>query len=239
MLNRRLPLSPLYLFLLIFMSACGADVITPPAQTSDRDEAEDAVVSSELMENPTALWVSCPKAQIEVSETMQCTATYFPFDWLPGVDVTATATWGTADSLVATVSTGGLVTGVDLGSTSVHASHQDGWSFKSVQVVQTVGPPDLSVEISGPGYIDTEGAHTYTANVSGEDGPYTYEWYVAWPSQSSDWWALGSASTQDVSVYHGYGNFVLRVTVPAGVYTAEGEIGVQNAIQCGGPIACR
>ncbi len=58
--------------------------------------------------------------------------------------------------------------------------------------------------MSGPSVINTKGTYTWTANASGGVGGYTYQWSVTY--DAGPHYTLGTASSQQLTVYGDDGN---------------------------------
>jgi hypothetical protein len=67
-----------------------------------------------------------------------------------------------------------------------------------------------TVNISGPTYLYHKQTGTFTANISGGTSPFSYQWYKKYDYQQ-DWTALGTSSTQQVTMI--YDPFTLKVIV--------------------------
>jgi hypothetical protein len=84
-------------------------------------------------------------------------------------------------------------------------------------VAPTYNPPSnpLSVNISGPTYIETEGAYTWEAIPDGGDGTYAYTWEFS--SDGSSWATVSSSKTYSTYVSEAdEPSFYLRVIVESG-----------------------
>ncbi len=93
-------------------------------------------------------------------------------------------------------------------------------------------PPPLTVSMSGPSVINTKGTYTWTANASGGVGGYTYQWSVTY--DAGPHYTLGTASSQQLTVYGDDGNFTMYVTVTSGSDQASASKYVNNCINAGG-----
>jgi subtilase family protein len=90
-------------------------------------------------------------------------------------------------------------------------------------------PPPPSVSISGPSVITEKGTYTWTANPSGGSGAYTYQWSVYYQATGQTY-QLGTARSQEVTVYAGDGAFEMRVTLISGTESASASQTVQECI---------
>lgn len=116
---RKILVMTMFVAMATFASACtgGGD--------DDDDDDDHGVVSVALSpSNPT----------VEVGSTLQLTATATLEDLHTEV-VTADSTWTSSTGGVATVSAGGLVTGVAVGETTISATHDDVTGTVVVEVV--------------------------------------------------------------------------------------------------------
>lgn len=84
-------------------------------------------------------------------------------------------TWSSANPAIATVSTIGLVTGVQVGTTAVSATI-DGYSAASMVTVTATSAPPLGVVIGGPTNVVKGTSRTWTSTVSNGSAPYSYLW---------------------------------------------------------------
>jgi hypothetical protein len=117
---------------------------------------------------------------IETGGTRQLTATG-NFSDGSTVDVTATAVWNSSATGVATISAGGLVSGVSAGQTTITATSN---SFAGVTAVNVVAPPSVAPVLNGNyGFsftgVDERGpqyyAGTFHANAPDADGNGTID----------------------------------------------------------------
>jgi hypothetical protein len=87
-----------------------------------------------------------------------------------------TATWASANSSIATVSSTGLVTGVQIGSTTMSAT-VDGYSAASTVTVTSAAPTDITaVSITGQSSVRSGQVCTWFAAVTGGVAPLSYVW---------------------------------------------------------------
>jgi hypothetical protein len=76
-----------------------------------------------------------------------------------------------------------------------------------------VPPPVVTVSISGPGSVTTQGGHTWTATASGGKAPYTIRWYRKLQSSPATAYVeVGTGSTYSQTVYGGAPAFSLKAT---------------------------
>ncbi len=90
------------------------------------------------------------------------------------------------------------VSGFERGQTyycRARALNNSGYSDWSETITFSI-LPELTVTISGPSWLNYKQRGTYTANVSGGSGNYTYQWY------KNGWQPLGTGETQRVSMYN-------------------------------------
>ena len=134
-----------------------------------------------------------------------------------------TATWSIDHSSIATLSSGGSLQGVSLGSTTARAT-VDGVTGTASVTVQ----PQLSVSISGPLTVNSPGQQTWTATASGGSGTYTYRWSVEWnTSPTPD--ILGTSDTESFYVdEYTPTYFIVAVEVTSGGQTVVNQVGVCN-----------
>ena len=93
--------------------------------------------------------------------------------------------------------------------------------------------PTLTITISGPTVIETSGEYTWTAEASGGDGNYTYDWYRRIDHQTltcsyqTDWGHVGTGKTYSSYVSSsGDYDFRLKVEVQSANETASDQIKV-------------
>lgn len=111
----------------------------------------------------TVLGISVTPATVGITEgaSRQFAAQYFKIDGT-SQDVSATATWTVDDSSIATVSAGGLVTGVAAGSTTLRAVYQG-----------FTGTADVTVTVGGGGSSPQQGTPV-SVMVTGRSGETLY-----------------------------------------------------------------
>lgn len=96
-----------------------------------------------------------------------------------------------------------------------------GYGRVDAEAAVTMASP-LLVSISGPSTIQMSDTYSWAANPSGGTGVYSYQWYHRYNHQTptcnfqTGWSALGTASTQQLSVGPYEYNFELRVEVQSG-----------------------
>ena len=86
----------------------------------------------------------------------------------------------------------------------------------------------LAVTISGPGFIEAGQTSTWTANPSGGNGTYTYQWQFRRESAST--WSTGATTRLYTRTFTISGPYYLRVTVTSGgasVTSAEHAVWVE------------
>ncbi|MEX2182285.1 MAG: S8 family serine peptidase [Gemmatimonadaceae bacterium] len=100
-----------------------------------------------------------------------------------------------------------------------------------------VGPP-LTVSITGPSHITTEGSYTWSASTSGS-GPLSYSWKYA-EAADGPFEEIGTSATVDRLVLEGPPpEFWLRVTISANGVSATATTGVTNsAVNPCAPLVC-
>ncbi len=98
--------------------------------------------------------------------------------------------------------------------------------------------PPVSVYITGPGYITSAGQYQFTANPSGGDGSYTYQWEIRYPEISSGWGYLGTSQVQNLNIAGGDGDIELRVTATSAGDSGTGYLQVINSIGCSPQVIC-
>lgn len=124
-------------------------------------------------------------------------------------------------------------TAIDLGA----AGRDQYFGYGRVDALRAVYM--VSVNISGPTYLHTEGTHVWEAMPQGGDGSYAYQWQVQWHS-SGYTETLGTAKTQSVYAGPGYGDFTLSVTVTSAGQSGSNQIYVQTPTpsECGPMVIC-
>jgi trimeric autotransporter adhesin len=98
-------------------------------------------------------------------------------------DVTTTATWSSSNPGVATVSTGGLVTAVTMGTTTIKASDS---TASGTLVVSVVASTVKSLLIVGPATIPVGQASQLTASISTTGSKQVVTDGVVWQSSKPD-----------------------------------------------------
>jgi len=124
-----------------------------------------------------------------------------------------------------------LATAEDLGT----SGRNDHYGHGLVDVAHALGlPPQVpvSTRILGPTHIATWGEHTWTADPSGGDGTYSYEWYYRIDHQTwtcnyqTDWSFVGSDATYSRNVPVPSYDFRIGLRVTSSGETAWTEIKV-------------
>jgi subtilisin family serine protease len=93
----------------------------------------------------------------------------------------------------------------------------------------------VSVSVSGPSIITVKGTYTWTANPSGGDHNYAYQWQLMTLPDSSVW-NLGTQQTQTRTVSAGMGQFAMIVTITS---VGRSGIGTRAVTECiGNPGGC-
>jgi len=110
---------------------------------------------------------------VAIAKTVQLSAR--ANDVLGNVVTGRATTWSSANPVVATVSSIGLVTGTHVGTTTVAASI-DGYSSASTIVVTAVASLPLSAVIGGPTSVVKGTSRTWTSTITNGTAPYTYQW---------------------------------------------------------------
>ncbi len=93
------------------------------------------------------------------------------------------------------------------------------------------GPPPPSVSISGPTLLNEGNMGTWTAEITGGTGPFSYQW--ARSTDQNNWTNVGTNSSYTGS--SGSGNFWLRVTVTDQNQRTTGN-GIWVQVNNGGPL---
>lgn len=105
--------------------------------------------------------------------------------------------------------------------------------YGAALLAQPPPPPTLAASISGTTRIQVKATYTWEAMPSGGSGSYSYQWKLLYDG-SSNWQTLGTAKTQQLTVFAGEPDFQLRVTVVSGTQSVNPTITVQNCISgCG------
>ena len=110
---------------------------------------------------------------IAIAKTVQLSAQ--AKDVLGNVVTGRTTTWTSASPAIATVNSAGLVTGAQVGTTTVTASI-DGYSSATSIAVTAVVLLPLKVVIGGPTNVVKGTSRTWTSTVTNGTAPYTYQW---------------------------------------------------------------
>lgn len=150
--------SPLAVLALVAAAACG--------------DVENALLSVDGIRpnlTITTVSVTCPDT-IMVGQTAQCI--HYAYDQNNSFVSGTTATWGTSTPSLISVSSGGSITGLAVGSASVQATSGGVTGYKSVYV-----KPGISISLAdGPGEVQRYDTCTWRAGVSGGAWPYSYSW---------------------------------------------------------------
>ena len=158
---------------------------------------------------------------LQVGQSQQLTAN--AYDQYGQLMSGKTATWSIDHSSIATLSSGGSVQGVSLGSTTARATI-DGVTGTQTVTVQ----PQLSVSISGPLTVSSPGQQTWTAAASGGSGTYTYRWSVEWNTNPTPD-LLGTSDMESLYVdEYTPTYFIVAVEVTSGGQTVVKQVGVCN-----------
>lgn len=125
-----------------------------------------------------------------------------------------TATWSTASSGVATVSSTGVVTGVAPGTTTITATI----AGKTATVNVTVQNPITTNGIYGTGMILSEGTYSWGLSpVSGGNGTYAYQWEIDWYDTPFEGFIpVGGGDSYSRAVTGCDGSFEIRVRIFSG-----------------------
>lgn len=169
----------------------------------------------------TTVQITPSSANIQVGQSQQLTAK--AYDQNGNLISGKTATWSIDHSSVASITSGGSVQGVAVGSTTARATI-DGVTASASVTVQ----PQFSVTIDGPTAVFSPGTYQWTASPSGGNGSYTYRWYMEGYSGKQ---ALGTASTQSLWMDENTSGYtILTVEVTSGTQTVTGYTTVCNFI---------
>lgn len=190
--------------------------------TATVDGASNAV-QVQVLPQPvvTTVQITPSSPAVQVGQSYQLTAT--PYDQNGKPISGKTATWTIDHSSVASISSGGMLQGVSVGSTTVRATINGVTGTASVTV-----QPVLTVSINGPLWINTPGQQTWTASASGGNGTYSYRWYVEW-NTSPHIYELTTGSTASFYVdEYTPSYFILYAEVTSGGQTAVAQAGICN-----------
>lgn len=161
---------------------------------------------------------------VKTARTVQLTAV--ALDSAGAVLSQALITWAVTDPTLATVSGGGLVTGVAAGTTTVTAS--SGTAADTVPLTVTPGPPigpPVSVTVlPNPATVYIGDSLQLNATVKDSSGTILTGVTLGWSSGNS-----GTASVSSSGMLHGVALGGTTVTVTAG--TVSGQTGVSVATQ--------
>lgn len=171
---------------------------------------------------PTTVTVDPASATVHNGSTLQLTAT--ARDQQGNIITGYPVSWSSSDPSAVSVSSTGLVTGLTTGSQATITATIEGVAGTSSI---TVTYPRVSVSISGPTYIDTQGSYTWTANPQGGDGTYTYSWQYR-DALNPNWVSAGFGRSVVKYVSKSTANsFVYRVTVTSAGDNSQASVNVQ------------
>lgn len=133
------------------------------------------------------------------------------------------ATWSSANTSIATVSSSGVVSGVGIGSTTVQVT------IGGVSKTATVNVHNqLTVQMAGPYTISTDGQYTWTAAAAGGAGSYNYSWRVE-SGETGLPISTGTGSSFSMWVDSSLpSSLIVYVQVTSGTETASDQMGVCN-----------
>jgi subtilisin family serine protease len=107
---------------------------------------------------------------------------------------------------------------------------RDQWyGFGLVNAYNVLVPP-LTVSIGGQKWINQSGWYVWSADASGGDGNYTYQWYRS--TDEINWTPVGTAQTYSEYVTAGWYHFYLRVEVASANQTASAETPILVEMYC-------
>jgi hypothetical protein len=133
-------------------------------------------------------------------------------------------TWTVQSTSIATVSSGGTVTPVAPGTTTLTATASGVSGTAQLTVT-----PYLDASMSGPNTVWYAGNYEWSVQPSGGSGTYTYEWWIdyVWGSQSQ---LISTGSSVGLYVDENTGPFLIRVAVHSAGSTVEPGTMVCNFI---------
>jgi Big-like domain-containing protein len=175
----------------------------------------------------TRVEVTPDPVAVEVGGTVQLSARVY--DQYGNLMTGKAPAWSVANPSIATIGSGGALTGVAAGSTTVTAT-VDGVSDRAPVTVE----PPFSLSISGPDIIWTEGTYTWEAMPTGGNGTYTYSWTVEYPytgSGTGQAQPAGNGTTLSLPVTGSTGYLVLTVDVTSGTQLRSASMFVCNFIE--------
>lgn len=169
--------------------------------------------------------VAPASAELAAGSSLQLQAT--AYDWNNASLPDKPIAWLSENTTIATVSSTGLVTGRTGGTTTVRASIDAVVATMALTVTGVAPPPELYAWISGTDTVRTADPETWSAEVSGGDGQYTYRWeYQA--GGSSTWTVVGADPAVTLAIDPETRDFVLRLTVTSAGMTRTSEVTIMN-----------
>lgn len=170
----------------------------------------------------TTVQITPSPVSVQVGQAQQLTVK--AYDQYGNLMSGKTAAWSIDNSGVASITSGGSLQGVSVGSTTVRATI-DGVSASASVTVQ----PYFAVSISGPSAVTTAGEYTWTATPSGGNGSYTYRWWIEWNTSPGQLGEHGTDSTATLWVdEYTPTYFILYVEAASGSQTVTSQVGVCN-----------
>jgi hypothetical protein len=156
----------------VLAAGCGDSPSAPVQAPSGAPRTSTGVVSRvEVTPSP---------ASVGVGQSVQLTARAYDAN---NVQISGkTATWSSSNPSVASVGASGLLTGNAGGSATIYAGIDGVYGSVPVSVTTST----YSVAISGPEFVTTEGANTWTAVYTGNPGSRYTEWRINWLGDQSD-----------------------------------------------------
>jgi hypothetical protein len=125
-----------------------------------------------LVGQTATVTVNCP-TPMEVGTSGSCSA--YGYDSNSIFTNGNVSSWASSNTSVATITSGGAISAVAAGTTTISAVIDGITGTRSVTVVPP--PPPLSVTVYGVDTVRANETCYWWAVVSGGTGPYTYHWY--------------------------------------------------------------
>jgi hypothetical protein len=125
---------------------------------------------------PTSVKITCAATSISVGQSTSCRAFYYPSEQYPGVEVTSSAQFSSANPGVVSMS-GPTATGVAAGSTHVFATYNGSTGLVGITVSNPSTPPFNVYGLVGPSRIHPSDDYCeWSVSLGGGVAPYTYQW---------------------------------------------------------------
>lgn len=181
-----------------------AVAVTAAGCGGDRTDGGISPTGPMLLVGPTAtVTVNCPN-QMETGTSATCTA--YGYDSNGSYTNSSVSSWSSSNTSVATITSGGVISAVAAGTTTITAVIDGISGTRSATVVN---PVPLSATLYGPSSVKPNTQCYWWVTPSGGTGSYSYSWSGGSGGQSwgSDYYTYSPSS----------GSFTVSVTVTSGL----------------------